>query len=151
MKKIKKVRFRLNRPKGHRKYLVVSETCMELVNIKPIDHNYCARNRHQSVTPSKVKPYIVCTPKNIKRHITPQSSVRKCKRQLIETPEFETPREQANDKEHVQCNSDVFDEISDDYKEFVTPSKVKPYVVCTPKNIKRHITPQSSVRKSRQN
>ena len=150
MKKIKKVRLRLNRPKGHRKYLVVSETCMELVNIKPIDHNYCARNRHQSVTPSKVKPYIVCTPKNIKRHITPQSSVRKCKRQLIETPEFETPREQANDKEHVQCNSDVFDEISDDYKEFVTPSKVKPYVVCTPKNIKRHITPQSSVRKSRQ-
>ena len=67
--------------------------------------------------------------------------MRKCKRQLIEPPEFETPREQANDKEHVQSNSDVFDEISDHYKEFVTPSKVKPYVVCTPKkNKKTHYT-----------
>ena len=73
--------------------------------------------------------------------------MRKSRQQLIEPHEFETSREQANDKEHVQSNSDVFDEISDHYKEVVTPPKVKPYVVCTPKNIKRHLTPQSSVKK----
>ena len=65
---------------------------------------------------------VVCTPKKIKRHLTPQSSARKSKRQLTEPPESQTSRERMHEKEHLQSNS-MFDELSDemsnDYKEFV--------------------------------
>ena len=130
-------------------YLVCDEMSDDYKDVIQIAADNYAKKRQQNITPSKVIPYVVRTPR--KRHLTPRkNSAVKSKRQVTMQQGLGTEFEVQNENSQINL---VFDEISivqkasDNYakkrQKNVTPSKVIPCVVITPnKRTKKRLTPQ---------